>query len=555
MTEPALHSGDVRIQRRAFGRRMREVGALAWIAGAWLPAPDLVPPLWFMLGTILMLASFATLLAPARRGTWRIGGGKILVTQGESVRVDRTTADLTGAWIEGGGAVLAFSGGDRVMLSGGLLPRKILDDADASPGRLATRFDAPRLARAYGAFLIGLILQIPLAIGIIWVAEAAGVSEERRMSLSFTVAIVTLFLLVRWWLEGTMSVGRDGVLTPYRFRGPYWLPRAEIVGATVKRETVSLELVKGTHVTLPAVGWASARAVADRIEAALGAGPLLFDDTLGNSEAFTALADHRAEFVDRLRAAEALLATNDSAAEERIRVVLRASAGPGIHVLKGMRRGAPARILACRDGLSVQCGEAVAALPYRSVESFESKVGLVLLSVRGRPRRVRLPTAELTKTGQSFLLGALQAVTTGTTPPPHESLARGGRGIADWRAALVTLLQREEGYREVSVTMEDARAALEAPRSTAEQRIGAALGLVAAGSDEDRAHVAAIGARCVEPRLSRAIGAAVRGELDEALVEAAVAGEQLDDAAWAALEREGFTESTSATGDGARRPG
>jgi hypothetical protein len=154
-----------------------------------------------------------------------------------------------------------------------------------------------------------------------------------------------------------------------------------------------------------------------------------------------------------------------------------------------------ARILACRDGLYV---EGAGALPYRSVQSFWRIESLVLLRLHGRPARVRLRLAELTAGGRPFLLEALQIVTTGTSPPPHERLARGGRSVADWRAALVALLQREEGYREIAVSPDDARAAL---------------------------------------------------------VAAAVAGEQIDDEAWAALERAGFTESTSATEAAARRLG
>lgn len=102
-------------------------------------------------------------------------------------------------------------------------------------------------------------------------------------------------------------------------------------------------------------------------------------------------------------------------------------------------------------------------------------------------------------------------------------LARGDRSLSDWRAALVELVQRGKGYRDLSLSRDDLERALSAPESTAEQRIGAALALAGLGPEEARPRLRVAADVCAEPAVRTALLRIADADGEDAAVEEALA--------------------------------
>lgn len=102
--------------------------------------------------------------------------------------------------------------------------------------------------------------------------------------------------------------------------------------------------------------------------------------------------------------------------------------------------------------------------------------------------------------------------------PAHvraNAFERGGRGLAEWRAALRTNF--DPTYRSTGASIEDATDVLASPSSTVEQRVGAALALRVAGEPLERVRIAAEGT--VDGKVRVVLDAIADGADDEALDE------------------------------------
>jgi hypothetical protein len=108
------------------------------------------------------------------------------------------------------------------------------------------------------------------------------------------------------------------------------------------------------------------------------------------------------------------------------------------------------------------------------------------------------------------------------TSEPAELVARCGRPVAAWRQALAAQMEHNDGYRAAAVSTEDATRLLGGAASAAEQRIAAAVALVAMGDPASRTRVRVAAAACASPRMRVALERAVDGSLSEALVDAAI---------------------------------
>jgi hypothetical protein len=103
-------------------------------------------------------------------------------------------------------------------------------------------------------------------------------------------------------------------------------------------------------------------------------------------------------------------------------------------------------------------------------------------------------------------------------------LARAGRPLKDWRAAVVSLLQGQTGvYRSAAVRVEALRAIAESPAAPAEQRLAAAMAIGAAGDRALRASVRISAGGIVSRRLRIALREALRPDPDETAIEEALA--------------------------------
>lgn len=105
----------------------------------------------------------------------------------------------------------------------------------------------------------------------------------------------------------------------------------------------------------------------------------------------------------------------------------------------------------------------------------------------------------------------------GDRPPPARANAfeRAGRGLAEWRAGLLTSL--DPSYRTSGATVDDAATVLASQTATVEQRIGAALALRVAGEPLERVRVAAEGT--VDPKVRVVLDAIADGADDERVDE------------------------------------
>lgn len=113
-----------------------------------------------------------------------------------------------------------------------------------------------------------------------------------------------------------------------------------------------------------------------------------------------------------------------------------------------------------------------------------------------------------------------EAQTRYETGPRVAVLPRAGLSVAQWKRALARSVAGG-AYRGGQLATDAALAAAEDASASAEERVGGALALAAAGTDEARQRIRVVAAACTQPRLRVALERAVDGTLDD---------ETLDDA-------------------------
>jgi len=99
----------------------------------------------------------------------------------------------------------------------------------------------------------------------------------------------------------------------------------------------------------------------------------------------------------------------------------------------------------------------------------------------------------------------------------HEALARQGRSVEAWRAAVGHLLGRGTAFRDGSLGRDALLDRVEVASLPAEQRLGAALALMDA-DDDARTRVRIAAEACADTPLREALEAALAGRLDDTLV-------------------------------------
>lgn len=110
----------------------------------------------------------------------------------------------------------------------------------------------------------------------------------------------------------------------------------------------------------------------------------------------------------------------------------------------------------------------------------------------------------------------------GDSAAARAMLAREGRSFSDWRAAVARLAQRKQDYRSVALSSDDLAAILESPTSTEEQRIGAAMGLLELGGEEQRGKLRVAAGACAREPMRVALAKLADGEVDEAALQEAL---------------------------------
>jgi hypothetical protein len=159
--------------------------------------------------------------------------------------------------------------------------------------------------------------------------------------------------------------------------------------------------------------------------------------------------------------------------------------------------------------------------PMEGLASVDTAHGDVELAYAdGRRERMAVPGASVAVASR-IREGLAASKAAGGEQVPAEVLARGGRTIADWRAAIRSLVGEDRGYRVAALEPEHLARVLEDPGAPAEHRIGAALAL-AAGDDASRARVRVAAETCAEPKLRVALESTLDDAVDETAVEDAM---------------------------------
>ncbi|WP_437298089.1 PH domain-containing protein [Sorangium sp. So ce426] len=101
------------------------------------------------------------------------------------------------------------------------------------------------------------------------------------------------------------------------------------------------------------------------------------------------------------------------------------------------------------------------------------------------------------------------------------ALDRAGRPLAEWKHAIIALLQESTGYRRAGIAADDLFSVVEDGAARPERRVAAAAALASSGGPAAQARVRAAVEACVSTKLRIAMLRAADGEIDEGALAAA----------------------------------
>jgi hypothetical protein len=149
---------------------------------------------------------------------------------------------------------------------------------------------------------------------------------------------------------------------------------------------------------------------------------------------------------------------------------------------------APPRVTIGADGIAVVRKFGTRFVPYGEIEQVINDPLEIILTLKSR-RVVRIPLSEIPLDQRRALIRRIDDARLATrwrvdASVAAEVLERNGRSLAEWRAALSSILRGNESYRSSAIRGEDLARVLDDPTAPAEQRIGAALALAGGGGHD-----------------------------------------------------------------------
>ncbi len=199
--------------------------------------------------------------------------------------------------------------------------------------------------------------------------------------------------------------------------------------------------------------------------------------------------------------------------------------------LLAVRVTRPREITIGADGVRLDWRGGRRFLPLDTLESVRADGDKIELSLRdGRREIVRLPRGANLDGANAIALRIDQAIRAHLRAPDAQArldlLARGGRPLADWRAAVGKLTERAGGYRAAGLSADDLAAIVQNPASSSEHRMGAALALASIKTAAQKDHLRIAADACASEPMRIALGKLADGEVDEDSVEEALAMDQ-----------------------------
>ncbi len=179
---------------------------------------------------------------------------------------------------------------------------------------------------------------------------------------------------------------------------------------------------------------------------------------------------------------------------------------------------APPRVTVGADGLSVRRTIGSRYVTFADVEAVVNDPLEIVLMIRGGTP-LRLPLADIALEQRRALfrriedarLAARRRVDPGVA---HDLLARNGRTLDDWRAALAAIARGSESYRATTIRRDDLLRVLDDPASPAETRIGAAMALAAESDSDGKTRVRVAALACASEPLRVALERTADGALE-----------------------------------------
>jgi hypothetical protein len=194
-----------------------------------------------------------------------------------------------------------------------------------------------------------------------------------------------------------------------------------------------------------------------------------------------------------------------------------------------MRFGSPTRLLVGHDGLALHGGGKTRFFAWAGVDDVSTDDDGIVLFPVGEPLiHVRLLAgrerygAGLARLRRDHLVARIRDELGTRREASIEALGashldRGGRTVAEWRAALRSLVTRPSGsYRHSALDPEHLASALWSRDLTVERRLGAAMALAATDDPAARQRVRVFIDTCADDALRDAVERAAEGELDDA---------------------------------------
>jgi hypothetical protein len=221
--------------------------------------------------------------------------------------------------------------------------------------------------------------------------------------------------------------------------------------------------------------------------------------------------------------------------------------GIGAMAWGGGRSAAVGRdgVLAGGDGLVVRQNGRTRFIPYRcvsGVRSMGSGIGVSLLGGeavelpmltpehRRRAGALGQTLAERRRAHLAFLIATALVRRPPKAGVMAVELARRGRSIPEWRAALAALVSdAAAGYRRASLSRADVEEVLEYTRAPLELRLGAALALAEGASEATRTRLRVVASSCVHPAARAALTRVSEGALDDETLSRAQAAAEMEE--------------------------
>lgn len=146
---------------------------------------------------------------------------------------------------------------------------------------------------------------------------------------------------------------------------------------------------------------------------------------------------------------------------------------------------------------------------------------LVVERQSGSPVVVTASSAEEAASLASRVTDALAGRAVAAPAETLAALDRAGRPLAEWKHAILALLQESAGYRRAGIVADDLFSVLEDGAARPERRVAAAAALASSGEPAAQARVRAAVEACVGTKLRIAMLRAADGEIDEGALAAA----------------------------------